>query len=45
MAACLEEMAWVNGWITDEELVAAESALKKTDYVQYLLHRMSMPRV
>lgn len=38
--ACLEEVAWQQGWITDEELVAAGTALKKTDYGQYLLQRV-----
>ena len=35
--ACLEEIAWRSGWITDEQLEQAGTALKKTDYGQYLL--------
>ncbi|GAA3282339.1 glucose-1-phosphate thymidylyltransferase RfbA [Nesterenkonia halobia] len=38
--ACLEEVAWQQGWITDEQLTAAGTALKKTDYGQYLLQRV-----
>ncbi|GAB3183045.1 glucose-1-phosphate thymidylyltransferase RfbA [Nesterenkonia halophila] len=38
--ACLEEVAWQQGWITDEQLTAAGAALKKTDYGQYLLQRV-----
>ncbi|GAB2730414.1 glucose-1-phosphate thymidylyltransferase RfbA [Halomonas garicola] len=35
--ACLEEIAWHNGWITTEQLVACGIALKKTGYGEYLL--------
>ncbi|MDF1762128.1 MAG: glucose-1-phosphate thymidylyltransferase RfbA [Oleibacter sp.] len=35
--ACLEEIAFNNGWITVDELVNQGSALKKTGYGQYLL--------
>lgn len=35
--ACLEEIAWHNGWITTEHLQACGSALKKTGYGEYLL--------
>lgn len=37
--ACLEEIAWTNGWITTEQLVKAGQALSKTEYGQYLLGR------
>lgn len=37
--ACLEEIAWANGWITKELLVSAGHALSKTEYGQYLLRR------
>ena len=37
--ACLEEIAWANGWITKEQLVSAGHALSKTEYGQYLLRR------
>lgn len=35
--ACLEEIAWHNGWISNEHLIACGSALKKTVYGEYLL--------
>lgn len=35
--ACLEEIAWQQGWITTEHLVACGTQLKKTGYGQYLL--------
>lgn len=35
--ACLEEIAFIQGWITQEELVAQGEVLKKTGYGQYLL--------
>ena len=35
--ACLEEIAWRNGWLSDEQLRAAGEALTKTGYGQYLL--------
>lgn len=34
--ACLEEIAWVQGWISDHKLSAAADALEKTSYGQYL---------
>ncbi|POA21775.1 glucose-1-phosphate thymidylyltransferase [Pseudomonas sp. FW300-N1A1] len=34
--ACLEEIAYHNGWITSEQLGAQADALKKTGYGQYL---------
>lgn len=34
--ACLEEIAWRNGWISDEHLLACADALKKTSYGEYL---------
>ncbi|MGG4608211.1 glucose-1-phosphate thymidylyltransferase RfbA [Providencia sp. Me31A] len=34
--ACLEEIAWRNGWLTDEEVQASAECLKKTGYGQYL---------
>jgi glucose-1-phosphate thymidylyltransferase len=33
---CPEEVAWRNGWITDEELIALAAALKGTGYGSYL---------
>lgn len=34
--ACLEEIAWNNGWITDETLTIQAEKFKKTGYGQYL---------
>ena len=35
--ACLEEIAWRNGWLSSEQLVLAGEALVKNSYGQYLL--------
>ena len=35
--ACLEEIAWNNGWITDENLKRIAEPMKKNQYGQYLL--------
>ncbi len=35
--ACLEEIAWFNGWVSTEQLARQGEQLKKTDYGQYLL--------
>lgn len=35
--ACLEEIAYYNGWLSSEELIAQGKALEKTGYGQYLL--------
>ncbi|WP_417420366.1 glucose-1-phosphate thymidylyltransferase RfbA [Halomonas sp.] len=34
--ACLEEIAWQNGWISDEHLTELAKPLAKTQYGQYL---------
>ena len=34
--ACLEEIAWNNGWMSDEELDQAIRALGSTPYADYL---------
>lgn len=34
--ACLEEIAWQNGWISDERLTTLAKPLAKTQYGQYL---------
>lgn len=35
--ACLEEIGWRNGWLTDQDIVRAGQSMKKNDYGQYLL--------
>lgn len=35
--ACLEEIAWRRGWLSDKELVALAKVMLKNDYGQYLL--------
>jgi glucose-1-phosphate thymidylyltransferase len=34
--ACLEEIAWVNGWITDDQVRARAKELSKNSYGDYL---------
>jgi glucose-1-phosphate thymidylyltransferase len=34
---CLEEIAYLNGWISREEILAVAEALKKNQYGQYLM--------
>ena len=34
--ACLEEIAYTNGWISKEEVMAAYEIYKKNQYGQYL---------
>ncbi|MGJ7514097.1 glucose-1-phosphate thymidylyltransferase RfbA [Pseudomonas baetica] len=41
--ACLEEIAYHNGWITAEQLSAQAHALKKTGYGQYLQKLLDSP--
>ena len=36
--ACLEEIAYINGYITREQLLKTAEELKKTDYGQYLFN-------
>jgi glucose-1-phosphate thymidylyltransferase len=36
--ACLEEIAYVQGWLTKEELLSQADKLHKTGYGQYLFH-------
>lgn len=38
---CLEELAWRNGWIGDEQLVALAEPLLKSGYGQYLVELVS----
>ena len=35
--ACLEEIGWRNGWLSDDELRKQGELLKKTQYGQYIL--------
>lgn len=35
--SCIEEIAWRNGWITDQELFDLGKSLDKTEYGRYLL--------
>ncbi|MCC8366409.1 glucose-1-phosphate thymidylyltransferase RfbA [Xenorhabdus sp. PB61.4] len=35
--ACLEEIAWRNGWMSDDQVRASAAELAKTGYGQYLL--------
>ena len=35
--ACLEEIAYRNGWITKDDLIKSADALSKTDYGKYLI--------
>ena len=39
--ACLEEIAWRNGWISSEELRAIAAPMSKNQYGQYLIHLAS----
>ena len=34
--ACPEEIAWRNGWITDDQLLALAAPLGKSSYGDYL---------
>lgn len=35
--ACIEEIAWRNGWISDAQLLELGNALKQTKYGQYII--------
>lgn len=39
--ACLEEIGWHNGWLSDEELLYQGKLLKKTQYGQYISNLIS----
>ena len=36
--ACLEEIAWRRGFISDDELISLGNELKQTEYGQYILN-------
>jgi glucose-1-phosphate thymidylyltransferase len=40
--ACLEEVGWRNGWLSDEDLVKEGQLMSKTDYGEYLLGLVAM---
>jgi len=35
--ACIEEIAWRNGWISDQQLLDLGNAMKQTKYGQYII--------
>ncbi len=39
--ACIEEIAWRNGWIGDEQLKILGEKLQKTDYGKYILNLLT----
>jgi glucose-1-phosphate thymidylyltransferase len=40
--ACLEEIAYLNGWLSREQLLTAAESLKKNGYGEYLRHVASL---
>ena len=36
--ACIEEIAYLNGWLTKEQLISLAQPMIKNQYGQYLLH-------
>ena len=43
MVGCLEELAWRNGWIDDEQLARLAQPLSKSGYGQYLISLIGQP--
>ena len=41
--ACLEEIAWRNGWIDDGQLLSLAQPLLKSGYGEYLRHLTREP--
>ena len=39
--ACLEEIAWRNGWISNEKLLEVAEPMKKNEYGQYLIRLLN----
>jgi glucose-1-phosphate thymidylyltransferase len=42
--ACLEELAWNNGWIREAEVRSAAEAMGKSPYAAYLAGLLTLPR-
>ncbi|WP_028357567.1 glucose-1-phosphate thymidylyltransferase RfbA [Brackiella oedipodis] len=42
--ACLEEIAWRLGWLSDEQVLAEANKMKKNDYGQYLIRLINQQR-
>ncbi|MBV7314827.1 glucose-1-phosphate thymidylyltransferase RfbA [Shewanella sp. NIFS-20-20] len=42
--ACLEEIAWRNGWLTDAEVLALAAPMMKNEYGQYLTRLINHKR-
>jgi glucose-1-phosphate thymidylyltransferase len=40
--ACLEEIAWRSGWISDEKLIEIAEPMRKNEYGQYLLRHCGL---
>jgi glucose-1-phosphate thymidylyltransferase len=40
---CLEEIAWRNGWMTDDQLCERANALRKSGYGDYLMSLLAAP--
>ncbi|MDB9733861.1 glucose-1-phosphate thymidylyltransferase RfbA [Porticoccaceae bacterium] len=38
--ACLEEISWNNGWLSDEQVIQTAHSLAKSSYGQYLINLM-----
>ncbi|HCY00395.1 MAG TPA: glucose-1-phosphate thymidylyltransferase, partial [Bacteroidales bacterium] len=43
--SCLEEIAWRNGWITNEKLRAMGELMQKNEYGQYLLKLLDSRKI
>lgn len=42
--ACLEEIAWRKGWITDEDMLRLAEPMKKNSYGQYMINLVKYAR-
>lgn len=43
--ACLEEIAWRNGWLTDEQVMTLAEPMLKNDYGRYLVSLVTEPNM